>query len=167
VTRHASNYAIRAFYTSRIQRRRDKVTDGRTVYRIKKSVHVGVFTPHFNGLLTPLHPHTRHCHCLDSLKESHKPATSLSLNCAWWYVTIPRELPSLVLLCHSVVECDSSQLQLSWTQIVLENCVIRLNRFILQEKPHIIRSFWLLYFAFGFSYSTDCTAHIAIVKNRG
>jgi hypothetical protein len=37
--------------------------------RIAQSEHVSVFTPHFNGLLTRLHPHTRHHGSLDSLKR--------------------------------------------------------------------------------------------------
>jgi len=69
--------------------------------RIAESEHVVVFKEHFNGLLTRLHPHTRQCYCLHSLKESHQTATSLCLNCAWWYIANSQVVRSLRPLCHS------------------------------------------------------------------
>jgi hypothetical protein len=70
--------------------------------RIAESGHVVVFKEHFNGLLTRLHPHTLQCYCLHSLKESHQPATSLCLNCAWWYIANSQEVQSFTPLCHSL-----------------------------------------------------------------
>lgn len=104
--------------------------------RIAESGHVVVFKEHFNGLLTRLHPHTRQCYCLHSLKESHQPATSLCLNCAWWYIADSQVVRSLRPLCHSrnnfsaITDCSRT---------FIRNCVFYANETYLKHHEHKFR----------------------------
>jgi len=101
--------------------------------RIAKSEHVAVFKEHFNGLLTRLHPHTRQCHCLHSLKESHQPATSLCLNCAWWYIANSQVVRSPRPLCHSRNNFSAIT---DGSRTFVRNCVFYANEIYLKLHKH-------------------------------